>query len=287
METPRLKILSDAFDEALAASAKAAKPLARLSSCKTDALFGGIRRGSSTILAGVTSIGKTALAVSWATDLASRGQAVIYFSYEMPSAALIWRSIAQHGGGSFTVEQIANHLGGGEKNEGVRSLIDSYRETVAPHICFEDRRIPQESLPLAIKHFAEDYSCVPIIELDYAQIVPSRDQKLSSYDQARLNETIRLTKKACRDTGAAMIAISSISRTAYKSKAPGLSDLGGSALLEFSADVVATLSPADDRKGKGPGGSTRLRLATIKNRYGPIGEVELDYFPEYARFEEA
>ena len=66
-------------------------------------------------------------------------------------------------------------------------------------------------------------------------------------------------------------------------KRPNLADLRESGSIEQDADVVALLyreeyyDPKPDNKG----------VATVilaKQRNGPTGELELKFFPEYARF---
>jgi replicative DNA helicase len=65
---------------------------------------------------------------------------------------------------------------------------------------------------------------------------------------------------------------------------PQLSDLRESGSLEQDADVVALIH-REFYYTKDENVKNKATLIVAKQRNGPVGDVELNYFPEYTRFD--
>ena len=86
----------------------------------------------------------------------------------------------------------------------------------------------------------------PVVFIDYLQILPTIAESRSNGNElVAINEIIAELKNIIQETGAYIIAISSLSRASYE-RGISLSALKGSGSLEYSAEMVLAIEPSRD-----------------------------------------
>jgi len=127
-----------------------------------------------------------------------------------------------------------------------------------------------------------------MIIVDYLQLMQgprnaqSREQEISSIS--------RSLKALAKELNIPVVALSQLNRAveARGDKRPVLADLRESGAIEQDADVVLFVHRPEAYGIQEEGGKATEGLAEImigKQRNGPIGNVELSFIKQYARFE--
>jgi len=243
-----------------------------------DALLGGFQPSDLVILAARPSIGKTALSLDLAlTASVKYKKKVGYFSLEMSSQQLMDRLLSMQAKVSFwdlrtghlkddAFERLADAMGALSESD---LYID---DTPGAHI--NDIRTKARRLQLE--------SGVDLIIVDYLQLI--RGGRLESRVQEVSDISMSL-KSLAREINVPVISLSQLSRAveSRESKRPMLSDLRDSGSIEQDADVVMFIhreeryNPNTERKGIAD-------ILVAKHRNGPVGDVELAFIQEQARF---
>jgi len=197
---------------------------------KLDKHTGGMQKGDLIIVAGETSQGKTALAVSIIRNMIRAGHKAAAYSLEMTHKQLTARIIAQITGISSkkiltgilsseelaTVQRLKNSLSGLYYDERSNNSIDN--------ICSSIRRLKLKyDIDLAV--------------VDFLQIV-SGDNKKS--DESRLADIARKLKNVAKEQNMTIIALSQLNRDKQR-PAPTIARLRGSGQIEEAADLILLL----------------------------------------------
>jgi replicative DNA helicase len=248
-----------------------------------DGTLAGLQPSDLVILAARPSMGKTALALNIAHNVAVKaGQPVLIFSLEMSKEQLVDRLLSIESGvdawalrtGNLTdtdFEKIGHAMG--TLSEAQIYIDDS------PAITVSDLRT--KARREAHKH------PLGLIIVDYLQLMSGGSRFGGDYSNRvqEISEISRSLKGVARELHVPVLALSQLSRSveSRSPQIPQLADLRESGSIEQDADVVAFIyreeyySPETDRKG----------LADIfikKHRNGPTGNVELRFENERQRF---
>jgi replicative DNA helicase len=240
-----------------------------------DDKLAGFQRSDLIILAARPSMGKTALALNFAHNVAVKAnQPVLLFSLEMSKEQLVDRMLSMESGvdawalrtGNLTdadFEKIGRAMG--TLGEAQIYIDDTPGITVSDMRTKARREAHQRELGLII--------------VDYLQLM-SGGHRFGN-DQNRVQEISEISrglKGLARELNVPVLALSQLSRSveSRSPQIPQLADLRESGSIEQDADVVAFIyreeyyNPETDRK----------KLADImikKHRNGPVGNIEL-YF---------
>jgi replicative DNA helicase len=106
--------------------------------------------------------------------------------------------------------------------------------------------------------------------------------------QQEIAEISRALKGLARDLHLPVIALSQLSRKPEekgREKRPQLSDLRESGALEQDADVVAFIYREGYYKPDDPDLANKATIIISKQRNGPTGDIELNFFRDYTKFE--
>lgn len=245
-----------------------------------DALTGGFQRSDLIIVAGRPAMGKTALALNIARNIAARYQApVAVFSLEMSKEQLVQRLLASEAG----IESHRLRSGRISQNEwenlsrafGVLSELPIYIDDTANMTVMEMRS-------QARRLQAERGGELSLILIDYLQLMEG-----SSSDN-RVQELSRITrslKGLARELKVPVIALSQLSRQveARTNKRPLLSDLRESGSLEQDSDLVFMIYRDDYYNPDSPDRGIAEVIAA-KHRNGPTGTVKLLFDPQFTKF---
>jgi replicative DNA helicase len=127
-----------------------------------------------------------------------------------------------------------------------------------------------------------------LIIIDYIQLIRGTGRIESR--QQEVSEISRLLKDLARTLKVPVLALSQLNRRsedkAREGNRPQLSDLRESGSLEQDADVVALIHREEYYKRQDPTLKNKAKIIIAKQRNGPVGDVDLNFFSEYTRFDD-
>lgn len=247
-----------------------------------DNILAGFQRSDLVVLAARPSMGKTALALNFAHNVAVKSQEpVLLFSLEMSKEQLVDRLLAMESGvdawalrtGNLTdadFEKIGHAMG--TLSEAQIFIDDSPSITISDLRTKARREAHKRPLGLII--------------VDYLQLMSGGGRYNAEGNRVQeISEISRGLKGVARELNVPVLALSQLSRSveSRSPQIPQLADLRESGSIEQDADVVAFIyreeyyNPETDRK----------KLTDIfikKHRNGPTGGVELYFENERQRF---
>ena len=247
-----------------------------------DKILAGLQRSDLFILAARPSMGKTALALNLAHNVAVQSnQPVLMFSLEMSKEQLVDRMLAMESGvdawalrtGNLTdadFEKIGQAMG--TLSEAQIYIDDSPGITVSDLRTKARREAHQRELGLII--------------VDYLQLMSGGSKFGGEGNRVQeISEISRGLKGIARELNVPLLALSQLSRSveSRSPQIPQLADLRESGSIEQDADVVAFIyreeyyNPETDRKNI-------TDIFIKKHRNGPTGAVELYFDREKQRF---
>ncbi|PIE54852.1 MAG: replicative DNA helicase [Dethiosulfovibrio peptidovorans] len=249
-----------------------------------DRLSGGLQVGSLNILAARPSMGKTALALNIARNVAVRGKLpVLIFSLEMGADQLVQRLL-----GAEARVNLQDLRTGAFAREDWEKLTSAAGElTKAPLYIDDSSMLTTTEMRARCRRFKAKHSSLGLIVVDYLQLM-SLARRIESKQQ-EVAEISRGLKAIARELDVPVLALSQLSRAVESrtDKRPQLSDLRDSGAIEQDADLVALLYReayyAKDVPPDQQDDSAVLHIA--KHRNGPTGEVHLMFLRQHTRFE--
>jgi replicative DNA helicase len=247
-----------------------------------DNILAGLQRSDLFVLAARPSMGKTALSLNLAHNVAVKaGQPVLFFSLEMSKEQLVDRMLSAEAGvdawnlrtGNLTdtdFERIGQAMG--TLSEAPIFIDDTPGMTVSDMRTKARREAHQRDIGLIV--------------VDYLQLMSGGARFGGEGNRVQeISEISRGLKGMARELNVPLIALSQLSRSveSRSPQIPQLADLRESGSIEQDADVVAFIyreeyyNPETDRKGI-------TDIFIKKHRNGPTGNVELYFDKEKQRF---
>lgn len=252
-----------------------------------DRMTSGWQNSDLIIIAGRPAMGKTALVLSMAKNMAiDFAIPVAVFSLEMPNVQLVKRLI------SNIAEIDAGKLKSGRLNEEEEiRLNDRIRNAFsAPLYLDETPSLSITEMRTKARRLVREKG-VKIIIIDYLQLMTAGGSKFGSREQ-EVSTISRSLKALAKELNVPIIALSQLNRgnESREDKRPVLSDLRESGAIEQDADIVCFVhrpeyytKSSEDASGKDIRGLAELIVA--KHRNGSIGDVNLRFTGQFARFE--
>ncbi len=241
-----------------------------------DSMTGGFQPGDLILIAARTSIGKSALALSFIRNQLQARHKVALASLEM-SATQVWqRLIAMHTGIS------TGRLRFGHLNEAdIKTLVDAASELSVTGLLINDRC---DLTVAALRSWAVQMAAegCRIIYVDYAGLLRGSDTTLPRWEQ--MSEISRSLKAIARELRIPVVALVQLNREAVGDREPGLHNIRDSGALEQDADVVALLTRKKDSEIAEDTIPACLRLE--KQRSGPTGKIDLTFRRSLTQFSE-
>jgi replicative DNA helicase len=246
-----------------------------------DDMLAGLQRSDLFVLAARPSMGKTALSLNLAHNVAVQAkEPVLIFSLEMSKDQLVDRLLSMESGvdawalrtGNLTdadFEKIAQAMG--TLSEAPIYIDDTPGITVGDLRTKARREAHQRPLGLII--------------VDYLQLMSGGGRYNDGNRVQEISEISRGLKGVARELNVPLIALSQLSRSVESrpDKIPQLSDLRESGAIEQDADVVAFIyreeyyNPETERKHI-------TDILVKKHRNGPTGGVELFFENDKQRY---
>lgn len=250
-----------------------------------DRLTGGLHNSELSILAARPSMGKTALALNIAANVAIRQQRpTLFVSLEMSNNELVDRVLCSEA-------RVNSHQvrAGRISQENRRKLVDTANNISDSPLFVEDSPSRTVSeIAAAARRIRRRENELALVVIDYLQLIEpdnSRDPR-----QEQVARIARRLKGMARELELPVLCLAQVNRQADdpKGKAPPrLSHLRESGAIEQDADVVMFVhreeyfSDSEDRDGNTEDGE----LIVAKQRNGPTGRIPLTWLRQYARFE--
>jgi replicative DNA helicase len=247
---------------------------------KLDYNLTGFKRGDLTILAARPSMGKTAMALNFAQNVAAKWRNVAIFSLEMSKEQLTDRLIAA----AMAVDSWKLQKWKLDEDEFAR-MGDALETLSRSKIYIDDS--PAGAGLMEIKSKARRLkmeSGLDLVVIDYLQLM-SNGNTLNRVQE--ISEISRGLKSLARELDVPVIALSQLSRAveARPDKRPIMSDLRESGSIEQDADVILMLY-RDDYYNEFSESAGVTSIFIRKNRNGPIGQVDLKFEKQHQKFYE-
>ena len=252
------------------------------------AMTGGLTPGMLFILAARPSIGKTALALNMAANIALRGDgqtAVGIFSLEMSAQQLVMRLITAHT--RINVSRWAYSATPSPAD--VVTVRDACATIGNSKIVIDDTGgIDILELRAKARRMVEK-DHVKVIFVDYLQLITINT---GNRNTSRENEVARVSgalKALAKELQIPIVVLSQLNRQAEQGDAkPKLSNLRESGAIEQDADVVTLLHrKREEQFGQQDDAQNgfEAELIIAKNRNGRLCRQMLTFFPQFTRFD--
>lgn len=259
-----------------------------------DYLTAGLHPSDFIILAARPSMGKTALALNIAQNVAIRGsregqpkKRVAFFSLEMSREQLVQRMLCSEA----DVDAQRLRAGGDDKdkdNADIWNKLWIAADRLSNAEIFIDDTPGLSIMEMRSKsRRLQAEGGLDLIVIDYLQLMQgSVGSKSSESRQQEVSEISRGLKALARELNVPVLALSQLSRSveARQVKKPMLSDLRESGSLEQDADIVMFLYRDDYYKGADEDLTHITELIVAKHRNGPVGRVNLFFRNECTKF---
>ncbi|MBR4908257.1 MAG: toprim domain-containing protein [Acidaminococcaceae bacterium] len=269
-----------------------------------DEKAGGLNAGLY-ILAAISSLGKTTLALQTADQLAAAGHEVIFFSLEQSRLELVTKSLARLTAQADMKTAVSSlSIRRGDIPSQVVKAVGRYKEQIGERLSIVEGNFNCDLGFIAdyIRRYRERTGITPICFIDYLQIIqPAAEGKSHSSKREEVDLAVTELKRLSRELDLTLIVISAVNRNNYLTPIAfeSLKESGG---IEYGSDVVWGLqlecldnSPfdkegciADKReavnraKAENP---RRIKLVCLKNRYGISSfDCSFDYYPQFDLF---
>lgn len=246
-----------------------------------DGILSGFQPSDLVILAARPAMGKTALALNIAQNVAKAGHSVGIFSLEMSKEQLVERMFCS------LLEVDSWKLRTGQLTEDDFLRIGDVMDEMYSMKIFIDDSVGNSIAELRAKaRRLQMEHGLHFLVIDYLQLMSAG--RASSYQSNRvqeISEISRALKGLARELKIPILALSQLSRAVESrpNKEPQLSDLRESGAIEQDADAVLMIYREDyyeeDSERKGV-----TDVFVRKHRNGPVGRVELAFKKEQMRF---
>lgn len=242
-----------------------------------DHTLHGFQKGDLIILAARPSMGKTAVALNLAMNVAGYNPsgAVAIFSLEMPAEQLGMRLLSAK-----------SHVAGDKirtgrlTNEEWNAVNEGAAELSATKIFMDDTsNIKVNEIFSKCRRLQADHG-LNLVLIDYIQLIQGSSSRGSDSRQQEVSDISRSLKGLARELRVPVIALSQLSRTVEQreNKHPMLSDLRESGAIEQDADIVMMLFreayyDQAAREAADQSGSEKLEINIAKHRNGAVKKV--------------
>jgi len=253
-----------------------------------DKMTSGWQNSDLIIIAARPAMGKTALVLSMAKNMAvTYNTPLAIFSLEMSNRQLVNRLISN-----------VAEISGSKIKSGDLSPIEWQQLfarikylTGAPMYIDDTPSLSIFELRTKARRLVREHG-IKIIIIDYLQLMNASGMKFGSREQ-EVSMISRSLKQLAKELDIPIIALSQLNRSVENradGKRPQLSDLRESGAIEQDADIVCFIHRPEyyTKSGQDASGNDIRGLAEFiiaKHRSGAVGDVQLHFRAEFARFE--
>ena len=235
-----------------------------------DRLTHGWQPGQLIVLAGKSSMGKSAFAVHSAYSAAKSGAEVAYFSLEMSNSSNLKRILSNES--RVLAEKMVS---GFASQDEMKRIEEAAKSVGSSPMWFTDRLSSYEEISAAITRLKARRPELKAAFIDYLQLM-STSQKGLTRDREIGIQTGGL-KRLANKLGIAIVLLSQVNRGTGNDR-PTMDNLRESGNIEQDANIVIFVHRPDYFDRTGP--QTRISKAEIilaKNREGQTGTVKASF----------
>ncbi len=250
-----------------------------------DNKIGGFQKGTLIILAARPAMGKTALAITMARNMAvDFHKPVAIFSLEMTASELTSRLISAEASIEGRRFKTRGNLQEWEKTmirEKTRALAN------APIYIDDNPNLSIFELRAKCRRLKQKYD-IQMIFIDYLQLMQGGEAAKNGNREQEISYISRQLKALSKELGIPVLALSQLSRaveTRGGSKKPVLSDLRESGAIEQDADIVMFIYRPAYYGAEEDADEKAADVIIAKHRAGEVGEVRLNFISQFVRFE--
>ena len=251
-----------------------------------DELTGGLQRGEMIVIAARPSMGKTALALNIAEQMATQGLSVGIFSMEMSKQQVVQRILCARSG--IDSQRLRRHM---LRPGDIRDLMAACDDLLHAPIYVDDTPgLSSMQLRAKARRMVAQHE-IKILFIAYLQLMGLGGRIESR--QLEVSEISRAAKAMARELNIPVVCLSQLNRSPEQREGhrPRMSDLRESGSIEQDADVVAMLH-REDYYHQGdeawfdanPDKAGVAELIIAKQRNGPTGTLKLSWIADCTRF---
>lgn len=262
-----------------------------------DKQLGGLRPGNLVVIAGRPSMGKSALAMSIAVNVARLGGGTVaVFSLEMTTQELTQRIVA--GEARIDSQRLRDRSLEAVERDQVRQAAHEL-ESLPMYLCGLPTLSVQKIRTECQRLSADDHERrLGLVVVDYLQLMGCQPQAGRAESLQERSKIGRDLKRLAMDLGVPLILLSQVDSDVEGrceghpddglKERPRLSDLTNAGSLAEDADlVIFTYRPSRFRTWpKQVEGGEVAEIIIGKHRNGPTGTVELRFAKEWMRFDD-
>ena len=257
---------------------------------KLDKLTSGWQPSDLVIVAARPGMGKTALTLSMARNIAvEQNLPVAFFSLEMSSVQLITRLISSETGLSSEKLRTGNLA----KHEWEQLNVKVKKLEKAPLFIDDTPSLSIFDLRAKARRLASQHG-IKLIVIDYLQLMTAGGNQKGGNREQEISTISRNLKALAKELSVPVIALSQLSRaveTRGGSKRPLLSDLRESGAIEQDADIVSfiyrpeyyKIEEWDDEERTPTEGQAEFIVA--KHRNGGLDNIRLKFIGNLGKFD--
>jgi len=248
-----------------------------------DRMTSGMQAGDLIVLAARPSMGKTALAINIAENVALKeGLPVAVFSMEMGASQLAIRIVGSIG----RIDQTRLRTGKLLDEEWPRLTEAVERLRNVSLSIDETPGLTPSELRANARRLARSCGKLGLVVVDYLQLMTGSSGSDGDNRATELGEISRGLKMLAKELQCPVIALSQLNRGVEQrtDKRPMMSDLRESGAIEQDADVIMFIYRDDyyNKDSKEPGVA---EIIIGKQRNGPTGTVKLTFLKPITKFE--
>ena len=249
-------------------------------------LNGGVPNGLIT-LGAIPSIGKTTFMLQVADNMASmENTKVLFFSLEMSRFDLISKSLSRLTYQCEDLEQLTcDELLSNDEAIDYNTIAQRY-EPMANNLYTIDYLYKIEDITAFINQFRDAFPNENVVVIiDYLQYILCSN----SNDKQAIDLITKRLKELSKELGITIIAISSLNRANYGGNIT-MESFKESGSIEYTSDILMGLeyinTNATDRDVEAKKCPRKVAISVIKNRYGSLGKVNMDFYTKYNTYVE-
>jgi replicative DNA helicase len=248
-----------------------------------DKLIENLGNTNLVILAARPAMGKTALAVNIAENVAiHQKKCVGFFTLEMSKDQLVLRLLASLSGvnSNFIQKGMLN----GDELDRVRIAYEKIAQS--PLLIDEQADVSIAQLRVRARRWKEAYG-IELLIIDYLGLVKGTGSKISNDSQVqKIAEITRGLKITAKELNIPILCVAQLNRESEKRAISGhrpiMSDLKDSGSIEADADVVLLLHRPEYYDPHNKVGQAECIVA--KNRHGGVGSVWMQFTKDLTKF---
>ncbi len=242
-----------------------------------DRKLAGLQKSNLIVVAARPSMGKSALALNIAQNVAARGEVVAVFSLEMSREEIVQRLLCSVG----RVDSMKLRTG----NLGPlwqRVVTAAARLHKIPIYMDDAAQVTVTDIRAKCRRLRRSVG-LNLVVVDYLQLMSGLRRENRQQEIAEISRSL---KELARELEVPIVAVSQLNRAVEQreDKRPRLGDLRESGAVEQDADVVMFIYRheyyhPDDIESKGV-----AEILVAKHRSGAVGRIDMTFLPEFTLF---